>query len=179
MRHTLFKQALCHLSPHPNYIHIHPYLTGSYVNTQNQPTTLRITLARKLFPKPESQTPQSNNLQNQKAYPNLYLSMTEGETGKNTFSLAPASLSPYQRITMPYTYPMIRPITQGPQHHWFGYYDKWQIDPTCRYALSMEVDFEHRSPTADDSIKIGIIDMDKGDIWTEIATTQAWCWQQG
>jgi hypothetical protein len=105
--------------------------------------------------------------------------MTEGETGKNTFSLAPASLSPYQRITMPYTYPMIRPITQGPQHHWFGYYDKWQIDPTCRYALSMEVDFEHRSPTADDSIKIGIIDMDKGDIWTEIATTQAWCWQQG
>ena len=76
-------------------------------------------------------------------------------------------------------HPPIRPITQGPKHHWFGYYDKWQIDPTCTYALGMEVDFEHRSPTADDTITLGIIDMANGDTWTEIADTRAWCWQQG
>ena len=76
-------------------------------------------------------------------------------------------------------HPPIRPITQGPKYHWFAYYDKWQIDPTCRYALGMEVNFEHRSPTADDTITTGLIDMANGDTWTEIAETRAWCWQQG
>ncbi len=36
-----------------------------------------------------------------------------------------------------------RPITSGPKHHWFGYYDKLQFDPSARYALGMEVGFEH------------------------------------
>lgn len=80
---------------------------------------------------------------------------------------------------MPDTFPPIRPITTGPEHHWFGYYDKWQIDPTNRYALSMEVDFEHRSPNADDTIQLGLIDMENNDTWTDLATTRAWCWQQG
>ena len=44
----------------------------------------------------------------------------------------------------------VRQITRGPKHHWFGYYDKLQFDPSGRYVLGMEVDFEHRSPTADD-----------------------------
>src|SRR5690625_577372 len=39
-----------------------------------------------------------------------------------------------------------RMITRPPGYHWFGYYDKWQLDPTGRFALSMQVDFEHRSP---------------------------------
>ena len=51
-----------------------------------------------------------------------------------------------------------RPITTGPKHHWFGYYDKLQFDPTNRYVLGMAVDFEHRSPTADEVIKVGMID---------------------
>lgn len=76
-------------------------------------------------------------------------------------------------------FPPIRAITTGPQYHWFGYYDKWQIDPTGQYALGMEVDFEHRSPTAEDTIDLGIIDMNNGDTWTKIASTKAWCWQQG
>jgi len=42
--------------------------------------------------------------------------------------------------------PPCRAITKGPKFHWFGYYDKWQFDPTDRYVLGMEVDFEHRSP---------------------------------
>jgi hypothetical protein len=75
--------------------------------------------------------------------------------------------------------PPIRALTKGPKFHWFGYYDKWQFDTTSRYALGMEVDFEHRSPRPDDVIRIGMIDTAEGDRWTELGTSSAWCWQQG
>ena len=73
----------------------------------------------------------------------------------------------------------MRPVTAGPKFHWFGYYDKWQFDPSDRYALGMEVDFEGRSPRPDDEIGLGLIDLEDGDRWSEIGRTQAWCWQQG
>ena len=73
----------------------------------------------------------------------------------------------------------MRPVTAGPKFHWFGYYDKWQFDPSDRYALGMEVDFEGRSPRPDDEIALGLIDLEDGDRWSEIGRTQAWCWQQG
>jgi len=75
--------------------------------------------------------------------------------------------------------PPIRPITHGPEYHWFGYYDKWQVDPTGRYALGMAVDFEHRPPEATDVIKIGMVDLVDGDRWTELDQSRAWCWQAG
>ena len=53
----------------------------------------------------------------------------------------------------------IRAITNGPKFHWFGYYDKLQFDPTGRYVLGMEVNFEHRSPAPTDEIRIGMIDL--------------------
>ena len=73
----------------------------------------------------------------------------------------------------------IRQITHGPRHHWFGYYDKLQFDPSSRFVLGMQVDFEHRSPTAEDQIKIGMIDLGNADRWIELGTSHAWCWQQG
>jgi len=73
----------------------------------------------------------------------------------------------------------IRQITHGPRHHWFGYYDKLQFDPSSRFVLGMQVDFEHRSPTADDQVKIGMIDLENADRWLELGTSHAWCWQQG
>ena len=73
----------------------------------------------------------------------------------------------------------MRPITSGPKHHWFGYYDKLQFDPSSRYVLGMEVDFEHRSPTSEDVIRVGMIDLADGDRWIELGETRAWCWQQG
>ncbi|MEQ8791732.1 MAG: twin-arginine translocation signal domain-containing protein [Pirellulaceae bacterium] len=76
-------------------------------------------------------------------------------------------------------FPPTRRITRGPKHHWFGYYDKLQFDPTSRYVLGMEVDFEHRSPTGDDGIKIGMVDLADGDRWIELGESRAWCWQQG
>ena len=75
--------------------------------------------------------------------------------------------------------PPVRAITRGPKYHWFGYYDKLQFDPTCRYVLGMEVDFEHRSPRADDTIKIGMVDLEDNDRWTELGESCSWGWQQG
>jgi hypothetical protein len=43
----------------------------------------------------------------------------------------------------------------------------------------MEVDFEHRSPTPDDAIRIGMVDLADGDRWIELGESRAWCWQQG
>lgn len=73
----------------------------------------------------------------------------------------------------------VRRITRGPRFHWFAYYDKLQFDPTGRYALGMEVDFEHRSPRPDDVIRVGMVDLEDGDRWTELGTSRAWNWQQG
>ena len=73
----------------------------------------------------------------------------------------------------------MRPITRGPLYHWFGYYDKLQFDPSGRYVLGMEVDFENRSPGAEDVITIGMIDLENNDEWIELGTSYAWNWQQG
>ncbi len=75
--------------------------------------------------------------------------------------------------------PPARTITRGPKHHWFGYYDKLQFDPTSRYVLGMEVDFAHRSPRPEDAIRIGMVDLRDRDRWIDLGETHAWCWQQG
>lgn len=75
--------------------------------------------------------------------------------------------------------PPTQPITRGPKFHWFGYYDKIQFEPTDRYVLGMEVDFEHRSPRPDDTVRIGMIDLADKDRWIELGRSSAWCWQQG
>ncbi len=76
-------------------------------------------------------------------------------------------------------FPPTRVITRGPKHHWFGYYDKLQFDPTNRFVLGMEVEFEHRSPQPDDVIRVGMVDLQDGDRWIELGESRAWCWQQG
>lgn len=73
----------------------------------------------------------------------------------------------------------MRAITQGPAHHWFGYYDKLEFDPSGRYVLGMETTFENRSPEPDDVIKVGMVDLEDGDRWIELGQTRAWNWQQG
>jgi len=75
--------------------------------------------------------------------------------------------------------PPVRAITKGPKHHWFGYYDKLEFDPSGRYVLGMQVDFEHRSPKADDVIKVGMVDLVDKDRWIELGESRAWNWQQG
>ena len=75
--------------------------------------------------------------------------------------------------------PPVRQLTQGPLFHWFGYYDKLQFDPTNRYVLSNEVPFEHRTPLAADTIRIGMIDTQRDDQWIPLGQSKAWGWQQG
>jgi hypothetical protein len=75
--------------------------------------------------------------------------------------------------------PPVRAITRGPKFHWFGYYDKREFDASNRYVLGMEVDFQHRSPRPDDVIRIGMVDIEDNDRWTDLGETRAWCWQQG
>jgi hypothetical protein len=72
-----------------------------------------------------------------------------------------------------------QPLTKGPGFHWFSYYDIQQFEPTGRYVLGMQVSFEGRQPTADDEVKIGIIDLQDGNRWKQVGTSKAWCWQQG
>jgi hypothetical protein len=72
----------------------------------------------------------------------------------------------------------IRNITSG-KAHWFGYYDKEQFDPTDRYVLAAEVEFEDHSPTKDDVIILGMVDTEDGDKWIPLAESNAWGWQQG
>ncbi|WP_166830757.1 hypothetical protein [Thalassoroseus pseudoceratinae] len=72
-----------------------------------------------------------------------------------------------------------RMITSGPKHHWFGYYDKLEFDPTGRYVLSNEVSFEGRTPRGSDRIGVGMVDLQNNDEWIELGSTSAWGWQQG
>ncbi|WP_182867617.1 hypothetical protein [Stieleria mannarensis] len=77
------------------------------------------------------------------------------------------------------TFVPCRAITKGPQHHWFGYYDKREFDPTNTLVLSNEVAFEGRSPTGEDTIAVGYVDTSDNDRWHPIGTSNAWGWQQG
>ena len=94
-------------------------------------------------------------------------------------ALAMTGLSKQVALAKSNKLPRVRAITRGPKFHWFGYYDKLQFDPTCRYALGMEVDFEHRSPKPDDVISIGMVDLKENDRWIKLGESSAWCWQQG
>ena len=68
-------------------------------------------------------------------------------------------------------------ITSG-DHHFFGYYDKTPWDATGRYILGLEATFIDRQPTADEAVKIGMIDTQDDNKWIPLGKTLAWCWQQ-
>jgi hypothetical protein len=74
--------------------------------------------------------------------------------------------------------PPVRAITRGPKFHWFGYYDKLQFDPTSRFALGVEGSFEHRLPTAGDTLRFGMVDLGDNDRWIDLGETRAWSWHQ-
>lgn len=73
----------------------------------------------------------------------------------------------------------VRRLTNGPKYHWFGYYDKYETDPSDRYVLAMEVDFDARSVRPGDQVGVGMVDRERDDAWVPLGTTTAWGWQQG
>lgn len=83
-------------------------------------------------------------------------------------------LAKYSKTLVP-----TRALTSGPKFHWFGYYDKLQFDPTDRFVLSNQLEFEGRTPSPDDRIKVGMIDLEHNDEWIELGKSDSWGWQQG
>ncbi len=88
--------------------------------------------------------------------------------------VAPSKTTPTCETHVP-----IRCITPSSKPHWFGYYDKFQFDPSGRYVLGMESDFEGRTPTPDDTVRLGYVDLQDNDRWTAFGESRAWSWQQG
>ncbi len=72
-----------------------------------------------------------------------------------------------------------RQITHGPQHHWFGYYDKQEFDPSGKYVLANHVGFEGRAPSKNDEIVGGYVDTSAAARWTPVGSSRSWGWQQG
>ncbi len=70
-------------------------------------------------------------------------------------------------------------VTQGPKHHFFGYYDKTPWDQTGRYLLGMEIDFINRQPKPGETLTLGMVDLQADQKYIPFATTAAWSWQQG
>ena len=67
----------------------------------------------------------------------------------------------------------IRAITRGPKFHWRGYYDKLLYSPDDRFVLANEVDFEGRSPTPADALRVGMVDTQDGDRWIDLGGSGA------
>ena len=72
----------------------------------------------------------------------------------------------------------VRPVTHGPHHHFFGYYDKTPWDASGRFLLALEVPFGDRPPGPDDVARIGLVEPGRGT-FEAVAETRAWNWQQG
>ncbi|WP_022948500.1 TolB family protein [Methylohalobius crimeensis] len=73
----------------------------------------------------------------------------------------------------------VEPVTKGPNHHFFGYYDKSPWNASGRYLLAHEAAFNDRAPSADDRLVIGLVDRADKDRFLPLADTLAWNWQQG
>ena len=73
----------------------------------------------------------------------------------------------------------VRRITNGPKHHFFGYFDKFPWDQSGRYLLAQEIDFTARQPLPGEKLLLGMIDLQDGERFIPLAESDAWCWQQG
>jgi hypothetical protein len=73
----------------------------------------------------------------------------------------------------------VRPLTAGPRHHFFGYYDKSPWNASGCRLLGHEADFNDRAPAAGDRVGIGLVDPSTGPNFERVAESRAWNWQQG
>ncbi len=65
--------------------------------------------------------------------------------------------------------PPVRTITRGAAASLVRVLRQAAVLARQRYVLGMEVPFEHRSPTPDDTIRIGMVDLQDNDRWIELA----------
>lgn len=74
---------------------------------------------------------------------------------------------------------IVRPLTSGPLHHFFGYYDKSPWNASGRHLLAHEAGFNDRAPTEGDRVGIGVVDIASGNRFERLTDAKAWNWQQG
>lgn len=72
----------------------------------------------------------------------------------------------------------LQPITRGPKHHFFGYYEKSPWNASQTLMLAHEADFNDRAPGPDDRLRVGVVHLaDKR--FEPLGESLAWNWQQG
>lgn len=71
------------------------------------------------------------------------------------------------------------PVTRGPRHHFFGYYEKSPWNTSGRLMLAHEAMFNDRPPRQDDAVTIGVIRLGEDRRFEPLASSLAWNWQQG
>jgi hypothetical protein len=70
------------------------------------------------------------------------------------------------------------PLTHGPKHHFFGYYNIQTWNASGTKVLCLEADFQDRLPEPEDTATVGLVDFDTYE-WAPLAQTHAWNFQQG
>jgi len=75
--------------------------------------------------------------------------------------------------------PPLKTLTKGPKYHWYGYYLHDLLDPSGRYLLAGQTNFEHRLQKPTDVMTVGVIDLQNHNKWIPIGKSTAWSWQQG
>jgi hypothetical protein len=73
----------------------------------------------------------------------------------------------------------VKPVTRGPLHHFYGYYDKSPWNASQTLLLAHEADFNDRAPNAGDRVGVGIVHLRDGNRYERLADSHAWNWQQG
>ena len=73
----------------------------------------------------------------------------------------------------------VRPVTFGPRHHFFGYYDKTPWNASGSLLLAHEAAFNDRPPAAGDEVTVGVVRLSDGNRFVPLAKAAAWNWQQG
>lgn len=69
-------------------------------------------------------------------------------------------------------------VTQGPKHHFVGYYDITPWDKSGRYLVCNEIGFTDRQPKPGEPLTVGMVDLETKK-YIALDTTTAWCWQMG
>jgi hypothetical protein len=70
-------------------------------------------------------------------------------------------------------------VTAGPEHHFFGYYEKSPWNVSGSLMLAHEASFNDRPPGAEDSVKVGVLRPDDSRRFEPLGQSRAWNWPQG
>ncbi len=72
--------------------------------------------------------------------------------------------------------PVQRLTPKDGMHYFFGYFDKSPWDSTGKRLLAHRVNFIKRQVRFGDVAEVGVLE---DGVFTPVASTRAWCWQQG